>query len=39
MRFIFNLLLLVSVCAVVCACGRMNAPVPPEGSVYQRTYY
>lgn len=32
-------LLLVFLTTSLCACGRMNAPTAPEGSVYRRTYY
>ncbi len=39
MRQVLTLLLLGFVLLNVCACGRMNAPTAPQGSVYRRTYY
>ncbi len=36
---IVSVLLLIGFACLLSACGRMNAPVPPEGSVYKRVYY
>lgn len=36
---LLSVALLVAVLCGLCACGRMNSPVAPKDSVYQRTYY
>ena len=38
MRYIF-FLLVITFSLALSACGRMNAPMPPEASIYKRTYY
>ncbi len=32
-------LIILCACMALAACGRQNAPVAPEGSIYPRTYY
>ena len=38
MRYIF-FLLIITFSLTLSACGRMNAPILPEGSIYKRTYH